>query len=271
MDNIFNINRFEKYFVYDLKNLWNRFGLNIIIIGLFPVILYLVCGITSSITLHGWQTLEFPGRLALSWVPFLILTIAFGAKTYGHLTKKMSGTQWLLVPASRLEKFISMILIAIVVAPAAFMAVFFLSDGLLSLIDPNYGEALITANINEFIADETDGVLFFPARGFWILWTAMITNIVAFLLGALCFKKGKVGKTILVLMLLGMVFSWISIGVTRMMVDMDPEQLEMLKEWAKSVIANAEFNLNLLYWISFIIEAGGCGVAIWFRLKTLKH
>jgi hypothetical protein len=34
---------------------------------------------------------------------------------------------------------------------------------------------------------------------------------------------------------------------------------------------NWNFRINFLMWMRLVVILGGLGVAIWFRLKTLKH
>ena len=265
MDNVFNINRFGKYFLYDLRNLWNRFGLSIIIMGLVPLILYLTVGIFSSLAMQGWVAPELPARIGIFWIPFVAICLIFGAKTYGFLTKRSAGSQWLLLPASRLEKFVSMLLISFVVMPFAFLGIYMLTDWLICLADPNCGQALITLNINQFIANEADGFIYFPANGLWLIWAAAVQMISVFLLGALCFRKGKVGKTILALLIFGTVLSWVGIaGISEM-------DVEQIVEQNNGYLEDLEFRVNLCMWIAFAIYAGGSTLASWFRIKTLKH
>ena len=268
MNNTFSLDRFTKYLVFDLKNLWSRFGLGILVTGLFPVIYYLIIGIISSLTMHGWETVPVAGRALMFVIPMTAMCILYGYKTYGHLTERMAGSQWLLLPASRLEKFVSMMLITIVIVPFCFVAIYLLSDGLLNLVDPNYGGALINFNVNSYFPEEFANIVYIPAGGLWIIWASMIETIMVFLLGALVFKKGKVGKTVLALIILGMVFSWISVGSGVYVFNND---IELMSEMGIDFVKNLEFRLNLMMWLSLALEGGGCALAIWFRLKTLKH
>ena len=65
-------------------------------------------------------------------------------RSYGYLTEKKAGSNWLMVPASKAEKFVSMLLMVCIVIPLLFFVVYMVLDGFLSLVDPTYGQALFT-------------------------------------------------------------------------------------------------------------------------------
>ena len=47
MNNIFDIKRFGQYFLYDLRRAWNNYGLSLLLMGLIPIILYVVYQLIS--------------------------------------------------------------------------------------------------------------------------------------------------------------------------------------------------------------------------------
>ena len=49
MNNIFNIKRFCNYFLYDLRNAKNNYGLSLLILGVMPVVLYIIVQLFSLI------------------------------------------------------------------------------------------------------------------------------------------------------------------------------------------------------------------------------
>lgn len=269
MSNVFNFSRFGKYFIYDLRNLIARYGVSLLVLGLLPLAWYIVTVVPSSI-FSGVSLPSFGTRIGLFWVTTMITFIIFPSRVYGRLTNKEDGSDWLLIPASRLEKFLSMLIVCLVVVPLAFLAMYSLTDWLLSLADPRYGQALATYNVNEVMfSPEDEEYIRLTGRGFWAVWLGLIPVIMIMLLGALVWKKGKVGKTILVLMGIGIVFSLIGVAVANgVNFDFPSEKLEAL---AYHVNNHAQLYLNLLVWLHTGFWAILSGTGIWFALKNLKH
>lgn len=271
MNKIFNLKRFGRYFSFDLKNAVNNFGLSLLIMCCLPIILLIIRVLLSIIFGGGVSIPSLPERISLFSIALLIMMIASPVKLYGGLTDKRYGSSWLLIPASGVEKFVSMLLICLVVVPAAYLIVYLGVDGLLSLLIKDYSPAIIgsdaiksfaTFDIPEDLPIEMVGGPSLYFYGF------VVATILTFLLGGLCFKKGKVGKTILVLFLIMMVVSTIiSIVVIK-----SPEHFEALMERADEMAPEKiAASINTWSWILNILLYGGLGTAIYFRLKTLKH
>ena len=192
-------------------------------------------------------------------------------KLYGGLTEKKYGSSWLLIPASRLEKFISMLLICLIVVPVAYLIVYLGVDGILSLLIKGYSPAIIGSDaMKTFMSFHIPEDIPFEMVGGSSLYFfgSMAATILVFLLGGLCFKKGKVGKTILALFIIMMV-----VGIITFIIFVkSPEHFESLMERADIMdperIASS---ISTWSWILNILFFGGLGTAIYFRLKTLKH
>ena len=290
MNKYFDSKRFGRYLAYDLHNLRANYGLSLLLLGCMPVVLYLLTVLVNLLThglfgsWEGWVTPPIGARIGIFFVTLLILCISFPVKQYGALTEKRYGSDWLMIPASRLEKFLSMMLVTLVVVPFAFLICYNLTDGVLSLCDPTYGKALASINLNEMMYGANAGwnevslmevngrsvPVALGGGGFWILWTNMMRTLLVFLLGALCFKRKKVPMTILCLIALSIVLSTI---LSLFFVHFSGN----IEQWFESLdvekLQNANWNLrvNLAIWMDVIVIVGGLGTAIWFRLKTLKH
>lgn len=284
MNKYFDFNRFSRYFAYDLHNLRANYGLSLLILGCIPVVLYLITVFFNLLThglfgaWQGWVSPPFAARVSLFFVALMILVISFPIKQYGALTEKRYGSDWLMIPASRLEKFTSMMVVSLVVVPLAFMVLFNLTDWLLSIFDPTYGTAIVSVRLNEIMYgagaamnfDDFSMPVALGANGLWILWSFIIEGMLIFLLGALCFKRKKAPMTILCLFALSMIFSVVlslvvyhfSGNIETWAETIDPERLQNM---------NWNFRINFLMWMRLVVILGGLGVAIWFRLKTLKH
>ena len=98
-----------------------------------------------------------------------------------------------------------------------------------------------------------------------------VYGILVFLLGAICFKKNKSAKTILCLIGLSMGVSMIvSPVVLHSMVSM-AGSLEEISD--PSVIFNSPLfnNLKVFDTVSDLVLMAGLLVAVYFRVRTLKH
>lgn len=275
MSNTFNFNRFGKYFVYDLKRQWKNIGMLMLIFALFPIIFYMLYMFFAALFDGGLMKLfigiEIDGpagwtRFGVFAVMSAIFVMLFPSRAYGEITNKAKGSEWLMLPASRLEKFTSMMLISLIVIPLVYVVVYFLSDAFVCLLDKSCGDSLMSFRINKEIGT-SDFVI--PANGFWLLAANIVEYVSIFLLGGLIFKKWKVVGTALVLFALGMVFSGLfSVFIT----NADLEWWgNWFTDWAIRHADNLDLWLNALlnFWLLLILAI--CGTWSWFRLKRLQH
>lgn len=275
MDNTFKISRFGKYFVYDLKRQWKNIGMLMLIFSLFPIIFYMIYMFFAAMFDGGLMKifigLEIDGpaggtRFGVFAVMSTIFVMLFPSRAYGEITNKAKGSEWLMLPASRLEKFTSMMLISLIVIPLVYVVVYFLSDAFVCLLDKSCGDSLMSFRINKEIGS-SDFVI--PANGLWILASTIVGNAIVFLLGGLIFKKWKVVGTVLVLFALQMVFSGLlSAFITN-------ADLEWWGNWLNDwTIRHADYldlwlNAFINLWLLLILAI--CGTWSWFRIKRLQH
>lgn len=268
MNDVFKFDRFGNYFLYDLRNAWNNYGISLIIVGCLPIVMFALIQVTARFTTGAFIDNSLPVQIISIATAFLIVTLTFPAKVYGKYTEKRAGSAWLMLPASSFEKWLSLILITCVVLPVCFFAVLFISDGLLGVIFPNNWPSPLVSSISSLNAElyaETDGLVS-------VNWSAIavvswIENILCFVLGALIFKKAKVGKTFLALFVIGSLFSWIStllFGFAHLtsgdlnLLSQDPDLVGLFNHF------------NLLISVIAILYIGGCAAGIFARIKTMK-
>lgn len=275
MDNTFKISRFGKYFVYDLKRQWKNIGMLMLIFSLFPIIFYMIYMFFAAMFDGGLMKifigLEIDGpaggtRFGVFAVMSTIFVMLFPSRAYGEITNKEKGSEWLMLPASRLEKFTSMMLISLIVIPLVYVVVYFLSDAFVCLLDKSCGDSLMSFRINKEIGSSDFAI---PANGFWILASSIVENAIVFLLGGLIFKKWKVVGTVLVLFALQIVFSGLlSVFITN-------ADLDWWGNWfADWTIRHADcidiwLNAFINFWLLLILAI--CGTWSWFRIKRLQH
>ena len=272
MNETFNFSRFWTYFKYDLKQMWRNHSKAAILIGGASAIFYVLWLLFSLVFAQQWTTPPFAARIIVLIIAFAILEF-YQVRTYGHLTDKKAGSSWLMIPASKAEKFVSMLLVTLIVIPLLFFAVYFLIDGFLALVDPTYGEALITGALSGYkglidglsalngaspISISTTGLFGYTLVGFFC-------NFLYFLLCGICFKKNKLVSAIAILFGFSLLFSLIT-GLTvptvvkDYAVNLDETQVA---EWAVRL-------MNISVVVTCIVTVG-LGWGVWRRIKTIQH
>lgn len=269
MENTFSLKRFGKYFAYDLNKAAGNAGLSVLIIGIIPVITYVFFHLATLVFSRTWMDYNVATQISAFCVSIFVLTMTIPVKLYGSLTDKRAGSDWLLIPASMPEKFVSMILILGIVVPVTFLVLFFGSDWLLSVLDPTYGKSLITGGAQLFkgLSEEMDGSGLVFTNAIWgLFYFSIVSNLLTFNLGGIYFKKAKVGKTLLVLFAISSLFSML-MGTAVATMDFG-----WIENWADNLTpekfqawTNSYINISLI--VSYVVVLG----LTWWRLKTIKH
>ena len=288
MKDIFDFKRFGKYFVSDFKGCVANYGLSLITISM---LLYLICYVVTVsfglIMNQGWEGLGLGTRATLFVIAMITLVITMPVKCYGKITEKQSGSFFLTLPVSRLEKFVSMLLMTIVVAPVIGTALYLGLDALVCLFDKTCGNNLVSEiqdlatiimNIPEEAAMEAalgeipENVAKFIKEITcpWLYVDDMIGTSLIFLLGAVFFKKGKTVKTIMACIALAIA---VSIIATPIMAPWTNELFDMMDNGNFDEI----FNLGIFRHAALFDTLNDTLVnivlliGIWLRIKTLKH
>lgn len=144
MSETFNFKRFWTFFRYDLKQMWRRNAKPAIFIGGSGLILLILWSFFSLICFFTWTTPPLGARIACLFVAYTILGL-YMAKSYGFLTDRKKGSDYLMIPASTLEKFISLMIIVLIIIPFLFFAVYYIVDALICLAFPTSGMTLFCA------------------------------------------------------------------------------------------------------------------------------
>ena len=289
----FNFRRFGKYFGTDIRTCWSNYGLSLLTISILsPVFFYILITTFHLILNSSWDGPDMGLRFFVFCIALTCLVITMPVKCYGKITEKQYGTFWLTLPASRLEKFISMFLMTCIIFPIAGIATYLAVDALICTFDHTCGNNLI-AGAMELIrnmGDIKELTMNLVDESVTIEDAALIQEIVSqmnspllyideifgitlpFLLGAIFFKNGKTVKTILVLFALSTVFS---ISITPIMENWATEVMTGLNDGTaviRKLFDNGLFrNLALIDTISDTVLNLAIMTGIWFRIKTLKH
>lgn len=287
INKIFNSKRFGKYLAADLRRCGANFGVSFIALTLAGVLAYFIVGTVSMATGSGWYSSVALFRAIYIGIAAIILISIMPAKCYGFITDRRAGANWLMVPASTTEKFISMLINTLIIIPIAFLAGVLLLDWLVVVLDPNLDTTII-GGMKELCwlfaemastESETNALLIENIASGNIFLTSIddiATWILIYLLGALCFKKNKVVKTM---------FAWIgvciilSIFLSPLMLSLsggiDMEAINAVSNGdieAASQIAENFINKAVIFDVILdTILMVGAAVGIFFRIKTLKH
>ena len=259
---VFNGQRFWSYFKYDLVQMWRNHMTAAIGIGLSGFVVYVVTVLFNLIVAHTWSGPGFEGRLTVMFLAFLALQL-YQTRTYGYLTDRRKGSAWLMLPASTTEKWVSMLLMTLIVIPVLFVVVFFGVDALLCLADKGIGESLMgsIAHIRGDMMSSSEYVIS-PGMAVWILLMGFFGNFLYMLLCGICFRKNKILWAIAITVAVSILLS----GILGPAFARSSESIDLL------VRDQAALDASLL-WSGIITTIYALGLAggVFARLKTIKH
>ncbi len=269
MENKFNLRRFCKYFIYDIKNVWKNNSMFLFFFGIFPVVFYVISVIYKMVFASEFAFFFKEGlrlgegaRFAVFLLAFTIFLFRLPSGGYGMLTDKAKGSAWLMLPASRAEKFTSMILNTHVLFPLAFLVCYAFFDAMVCVIDPSCGTPLASYLFRNGGMFEIDNE--FYINGFWLIAFYVLLQVSVMLIGALIFKKWKIMGTLLSCFVLTMAFTLVvgSVGVNWQ---------DCMETLLMKFQDNPDFCIHLFMNIYLFIFVFGCGIWSWFRVKRLQH
>ena len=275
MSNTFNINRFGKYMAYDLKSRWKDQWLFLVVFAILPMIFHLIFLFFAALGQDGFAAFisgtpiarpPLVLRIIMFFVVAGLFFILFPSRAYGFLTEKAPGTDWIGIPASRLEKFLSMMIISLIVIPVVYLVLYFLSDWVICLLDKSCGDAMAMTNVNGL---DEDSPIHLVGNGIPLLLAGLAETVAVFLLGSLLFKKWKTGYTIIALFAINTALSIIfSVIITQF--DMHSFGTFIINKLKDNAV-HLDQIINIWINAGLILFVGGCGIWSWFRLKRQQH
>ena len=227
MNNTFNIQRFGKILKHDGLNFFPNFILSLAILWAIPVVIYLF---TALMPTDGTkQIYDAMSRVNVIDALLKIAIIIAPAILYKTCNDSRKGIGYAMLPASTLEKFLSMVIYCVIVTPIIYVAGSLAIDTILTLFNGPYKDFAASLYFDKFSQIEysfeqhgtkvmlDDALPIFinnlsPAfmRVLSILGTLMLSSI--FMFGNMIFKKRKTGKMIGILILLFIIFMIIFIN-----------------------------------------------------------
>lgn len=273
MKEIFNFKRFGKFFLYDLRNSKNNYWLSLLICAAMPLIIFAIAQTFSRLFCGTWIYNGLLIQVCSAIMAMIVVLFTYPVKAYGKITDKRAGSAWVMLPASPLEKTLSIILTSCVVLPLVFFGLLFGVDALMGVIFPKmWSEPLASLiwNLGPTIEDQSEGIVLMNFPG--ALWYSWTSNVLTFILGSIFFKKAKIGKTFLALFLLGqaisIVCSLVLIG-TPAFADILNADVNAFEDpsFAFRMLKNFNWFMGIYLWGYLVIIIG----LLWARVKTIKH
>lgn len=284
MNDIFSFKRFGRTLRHDIIGTANRAGLSML---LTPAIVLLAAALIMQLydLIFMYRFAEeipvYPvARFVILCITHIILMLFMATSSFGHLTDRRNNITQLMLPASTLEKFLSITIIYYIFTPTVIFLAGWAGDTLIALtglggftgymnpvdmvysIDKFYGEILVPG---------MDSVL---NHALWS-WLASYFMAAAFvLLCAILFKSYKVLKTIAVYLGLSLVLGnlqtiFFGKKVLFLMEEIETQSAEQAEYIPMQIFDTADKLLQ--YGLIFSIVAFiALSIAIYYRLRTVK-
>ena len=203
MNNTFSFNRFKNLLLKDGKMYIRNFGTSLIVCCCLNAIFWIVN------LLFGSETMP-PVRFGMlcTWTALAMMMVP--EKVYGKANLSREGVGFAMLPASSLEKFVSMFIYCAIVTPIVVFFGGYLVDAFLSLFPfGGFEKPIHLYTINEVVRmiDNSEGVVqssnmvtsfadVFPIAAIRIsLYVGIVQWAAIFMLGNMLFKKRKAGRT----------------------------------------------------------------------------
>lgn len=239
---------------YDGMSYFQNFGLTLGIFLGIPVGIWFLAYTNMSIS----DLTMGDNRYAFLKFLMIIVMILAPSRLYKTCNDSRRGIQFAMLPASSLEKFLSMMIFCCVVTPILYMTGAVAIDTILTLIPGNnpydgfvfkhiFNSDIITYNYNM----NTDAAEFFneitkmPLYKFF----AFLAYVSIFIFTNMLFKKRKVSKTVGILALIGIVLMVLFIRAIIRFDGLDFATEEALIEYSKLLIKRlvyASYVLNVI-------------------------
>lgn len=224
MSQTFDIKRFGKVLAYDIRRLSPRnfrsgertgnMGINIISFAFMPVVISLVN------ILMGEQAAGVP--VWVRWFMLLFTAVIMACLVpevhYNAVNQKKGGSYYAMLPASKLEKYLSMLLMTLVICPLLTFCGAFVVDTLITFLPLHVNEGYlwqIDSLLGHFGINPYEGLpAIYSVRAYMVAIFGYILFAMAFVFGNTLFRKSKTALTMLCLFGIGFVVSIVSLFVT---------------------------------------------------------
>lgn len=281
MNNTFEWSRFCKVVRKDFSNIWQNAGTSLLIITLLPILAWLLWWALSGIE-------EMPAIVPeVRWCfiagSVILAAMVSPSRMYRTANLQKEGIYFAMLPASKLEKYLSMLLFTIVVCPLLCFLGGMVLDYFLTLLP--FGPYNKWLWQTDYLADALDGYrglvsgafpdvdentmmlvqVFTPWKVVLYALLCHLSYVALFLFTNTIFKKHKVLQTLLWTWLISFVLNLILTPVLGAMM--------MSGNWIEEFLETADpvRSFNIAYWAATAWSIVLTTVFFWWASYRLKH
>lgn len=272
MNKNFEWSRFCKVVKKDFYNIWPSMGSTMMILVLLPTAIW-VLGLLFGLMAGSNPVTSPTFRIVFASIMITLVGFMAPSRLYGNCNLGKEGIYFAMLPASKLEKYLSMLLHCLIVCPLMAMVGLFVMDTFLTLLPfgPyhtwiwNGGNPFDLFRMNEFTVQDESFVMNFSGVMGGFIFAQVVSDLfsnLAFVFTNTIFKKHKVSKTILWYLLISFA---LSIVLMPIFVHVFAHKGESFALW----MATGN-HMALVIWIGNAISLLFCGVLVWWTGRRLK-
>lgn len=279
MNKNFEWNRFCKVICKDFGNIWYQAGTSLLIITLLPIGAWLL-----------WWAIPGAGSIApeVRWgfigMVIILASIVTPSRLYRVCNLTKEGIYFAMLPASKLEKYLSMVLFSVLVCPLMCLAGSIVLDYFLALLPfgpyekwlwqtdylAEFMDEYRVLVSGDFAYDDVERMRVFTevfTLGKIVLYGVLcyLYNAAIFLFTNTIFKKHKVLQTILWVWLISFVVSLVCTPI-----------MAQNSNWMGVILSDVDpvHSMNVAFWSTVAGTAVMAAVFFWwggYRLKRMKY
>ncbi|MBQ8760758.1 MAG: hypothetical protein IJZ06_04985 [Bacteroidales bacterium] len=210
MNSTFDIKRFGNVVRYDAMSYFQNFGLTLAVLLALPIGLWFL--LYTNMSINDFEAYMSEGRFGILQLIMYLAVMIVPSRLYKNINDPRKGIQYAMLPASTLEKFLSMLLYCVVVTPILYLVGAVLIDSILVLVPGNnpYEGFVFNQIFNtEVVEFSSTGELDSYAQDIKLplfKFFAFLSYASIFMFINMLFKKRKLSKTIGILALIGIIF-----------------------------------------------------------------
>lgn len=211
MNKTFDIKRFGKVIRHDAMSYFQNFGWTLVVLLAIPILIWFLL----YINMEEIGSTENYNRYGLLLVLAIIAMILAPSRLYKNANDSRKGIRFAMLPASNLEKFLSMTIYCLVVTPILYLVGAVAIDTILVLIPGNNPyESFVFRQISytSIVKVELSDDLILLRLPFYQVFF-LLSYVSIFMFTNMLFRKRKVSKTIGILALIGTIFMVIFIRI----------------------------------------------------------
>lgn len=282
MNNTLEFNRLGKVIKHDGASFAQNLGLTLIILWSIPVVIWLFSSLTP-----GHDHIDSFSRISIIGTLGTILLIMAPARLYKYCNDSRQGIGYAMLPASSLEKFISMVFYCVIVAPIIYLAGALAIDSILSVLGRPY-EGFAIADYFDNLSQLRDALrqkMMMGDEDYIILASCLSPTVIIlsrilstlamssiFMFGNMVFKKRKTGKMIGILILLFIIIMIIMVNYVANHEEQIARWFGYMNEENTAYIITRV--IRTMINVSLIFSAVVSVVMLWltyYKIKTQKY